>query len=98
MGDRVLVRRVRFESSPHKLVDKWEEGVYVVTKCVEDLPVYDVIKEGYPQGKTRRLHRNLLLPIGEVTTHTDMTKSKPSVRPKEDKRPEERVADTDSSS
>ena len=36
--------------------------------------------------------------MGEVTTHTDMTKSQPSVPPKEDKRPEERVADTDSSS
>ena len=64
-GDRVLVRRLAFDGK-HKIADKWEEEAYqVVSQPNEELPVYGVRKENQ-QGPTRTLHRNLLLPIGEL--------------------------------
>lgn len=41
VGDRVLVRNLRFRSK-HKLADRWEPTVYVVTKRMGDLYVYVV--------------------------------------------------------
>ena len=61
-GDRVLVRRKHF-TERHKLVDHFEPGVHVVVdRPNEDIPVYRVKPEN-GQGKTRVLHRNLLLPL-----------------------------------
>ncbi|XP_023819343.1 uncharacterized protein LOC111948807 [Oryzias latipes] len=62
-GDRVLVRNVRSRGK-HKLKDVWEECVYVVVDQVGDLPVYTVRPETDPSGRTRTLHRDLLLPCG----------------------------------
>lgn len=63
VGDRVLVKRVAFDGR-HKLADKWEEEVYEVRdKPNEDIPVYVVRRED-GDGRTRTLHRNLLLPLG----------------------------------
>ena len=66
IGDRVLVKRLAFPEGKHKLSDRWEEEVYVVIGQMDpDLPVYDVKKENNPRGgRSRRLHRNHLLPIG----------------------------------
>jgi len=62
VGDRVLVRRVKFDGK-HKLQDFWEEEVYVVIRQKDPaLPVFDVRRED-AVGKVRRLHRNLLLPL-----------------------------------
>jgi hypothetical protein len=62
VGDRVLVRRVRFDGK-HKLQDYWEEEVHVVVQQKDPgLPVFDVRREDRT-GKVRRLHRNLLLPL-----------------------------------
>ena len=79
VGDRVLVKRVRFKEGPHKLEDRWEEGVYEVVAVPEGKTgVFDVRKEGSPKRKTRRLHRNLLLPIGSITPEVSVSdKSKP---------------------
>jgi transposase InsO family protein len=68
VGDRVLVKRFYFPEGKHKLCDKWEEEVYVVVGRMDpDLPVYDVRREHNPKGgRTKRLHRNHLLPIGCV--------------------------------
>ena len=64
-GDRVLVKILAFEGR-HKLSDKWESDSYVVlTKPNPDIPVYDVQKES-GKGRIRTLHRNHLLPIGEL--------------------------------
>jgi transposase InsO family protein len=64
VGDRVLVKKVYFGEGKHKLADKWEENVYVVVKKKDGFPVYDV-KPEVGKGRTRRLHRNMLLPIGK---------------------------------
>uniref|UniRef100_A0A3P9ITK5 Gypsy retrotransposon integrase-like protein 1 n=1 Tax=Oryzias latipes TaxID=8090 RepID=A0A3P9ITK5_ORYLA len=62
VGDRVLVRNVRLRGK-HKLEDKWEHDVYVVTKRAGNLPVY-TIKPETKDGPSRTLHRDLLLPCG----------------------------------
>lgn len=62
-GDRVLVRNVRLRGK-HKLEDKWEKDIYVVVKRAGDLPVYTVRSEVDSSGRTRTLHRDLLLPCG----------------------------------
>ena len=62
VGDKVLVRKVRFEGT-HKLVDKWEKDVHVVlSQPNKNIPVFDVQPEN-GVGKVRKLHRNLLHPF-----------------------------------
>ncbi|KAK7912647.1 hypothetical protein WMY93_012858 [Mugilogobius chulae] len=75
VGDRVLVRNVKLRGK-HKLADKWESEVYIVTKKAGTLPVYTV----HPEGKdrpVRTLHRDLLLPCGYLSPST-----KPSEMPR----------------
>uniref|UniRef100_A0A3B3SXZ0 Gypsy retrotransposon integrase-like protein 1 n=1 Tax=Paramormyrops kingsleyae TaxID=1676925 RepID=A0A3B3SXZ0_9TELE len=61
-GNRVLVRNFREKGGPGKLRPFWEEQVYVVAqRKYQDSPVYEVRPES-GKGKTRILHRNLLLP------------------------------------
>ena len=62
-GDRVLVKVVAFEGK-HKLADRWDHDPYVlISQKNEDIPVFVVRKEN-GEGRTRTVHRNLLLPIG----------------------------------
>ncbi|KAK3104940.1 hypothetical protein FSP39_013542 [Pinctada imbricata] len=70
VGDRVLVRIVKFDGR-HKLMNRWEEDVYLITaKPNPDVPVYKVKKEN-GSGKVRTLHRNLLLPVGSRALDDD---------------------------
>lgn len=62
VGDRVLVRNLRLRNK-HKLADRWEPMIYVVTKQKGDLPVYSV-KPEREEGPLRTLHRDHLLPCG----------------------------------
>ena len=65
MRDRVLVRNVGVRGK-HKIADRWEEEVFVVLgKPDPEIPVYTVKQEN-GKGRTRVLHRNLLLPINHV--------------------------------
>jgi len=64
IGDRVLVRKLHF-SGKHKIADRWESAIYVVTDHPnKDVPVYVVKPEVGGRGRT--LHRNHLLPIGRM--------------------------------
>ena len=60
-GDRVLVRNLTPRGGPGKLRSHWEEEAYVVVDQKGTNPVYTVVPEGH-KGKSRVLHRNLLLP------------------------------------
>ena len=63
VGDKVLVKVVKFDGR-HKLMNRREEDIYLITsKPNPDVPVYEVRKEN-GSGRSRVLHRNLLLPVG----------------------------------
>ncbi|XP_067670212.1 uncharacterized protein [Haliotis asinina] len=92
-GDRVLVKVVAFDGK-HKLADKWEQDIYVILDQPNpSIPVFVLGKEN-GQGRTRTLHRNLLLPIGSLPHSAPVPKPrkckppqpKPTVRqtPRED--------------
>jgi hypothetical protein len=64
-GQRVLVRNVGLKGR-NKLADRWKQDVFiVVSQSDDDIPVYQVKLE-VGRGKHKTLHRNLLLPIGEI--------------------------------
>lgn len=70
IGDRVLVKIVAFEGQ-HKLADSWEQDPYIVIgQPNENKPVF-VVKKENGEGRTRTLHRHLLL-------HIDILKDTPT--------------------
>jgi hypothetical protein len=57
------VKEVSFDGK-HNLADTWEKVPYVVVdQANSEIPVFTVIRE-HGEGRTRILHRNLLLPVG----------------------------------
>ena len=73
-GDRVLVKNVRVRGK-HKIADRWENEVYIVTKRAGSLPVYTVKPENKDRP-VRTLHRDLLLPCGFLSTPAMQVKQK----------------------
>ena len=65
VGDRVLVKVVAHDGR-HKIADKWEQDPYhVIRQPNSEIPVFVVQRED-GSGPERILHRNLLLPIGQL--------------------------------
>ena len=61
VGDLVLVKQTAWKGR-HKIQDRWKSGEYqLVGQPTPDVPVYSV--KSVAGGKTRVLHRNLLLPL-----------------------------------
>ena len=61
VGDLVLVKQTAWKGR-HKIQDRWESGEYqVVGQPTPGVPVYSV--KSIAGGKTKVLHRNLLLPL-----------------------------------
>ena len=61
MGDLVLVKQTAWKGR-HKIQDRWESEEYqVVGWSTPGVPVYSV--KSVAGGRTRVLHRNLLLPL-----------------------------------
>ena len=68
-GDRVLVKNLGIKGK-NKLGDKWGKNPYIVVEQPNvDLPVYKVRPE-VGGGKSRTLHRNLLLPCNFLPRYT----------------------------
>lgn len=57
VGDKVLIRNVGLKGK-NKLVDKWDELIYIVKEKIFDLLVYKVKIEG---SRMWILYRNMLL-------------------------------------
>jgi len=76
-GDLVLVRNVT-QRGKQKIADKWEDVPYVVIDQPNtEIPVYDV-KKDQPHSKCiRRVHRNLLLPLGITEQHQNKEQKAP---------------------
>ena len=73
-GDRVLVRNMTERGGLGKLRPYWEQEIYVVTQKRKDMPVYEV-KPETGIGRSRVLHRNMLLPCSYLPAET-LTPSK----------------------
>lgn len=63
-GDRVLVRNLGMKGK-HKLENRWNDIPYIVLEQLSNLPVYKLkLQNGI--GKVKTLHRDNILPIGEL--------------------------------
>ncbi|XP_068115048.1 uncharacterized protein [Hyperolius riggenbachi] len=82
-GDRVLVKNLTPRGGTGKLRSHWEENIHVVIRQVgKDLPVYE-IKPEQGRGRSRIMHRNLLLPCDYLPLEVQ---PKPPVKQKERKK------------
>lgn len=71
-GDRVLVRNLTPRGGPGKLRNHWEDVVHTVVRQVsKDIPVYE-LKPERGKGRSRTLHRNLLLPCDHLPLETSL--------------------------
>ncbi len=72
-GDRVLVRNLGSEEAQESYGSYWEKAVYVVKEQVSNNPVYVIYPENSDRGKTRTLHRNLLLLVNDLPVEAPAT-------------------------
>ncbi|KAJ0069391.1 hypothetical protein NL108_004222 [Boleophthalmus pectinirostris] len=63
-GDRVLIKNLGLKGK-HKLENRWCDIPYVVMQQLPNLPVYK-LKPQNGDGKLKTLHRDHLLPIGDL--------------------------------
>jgi hypothetical protein len=85
------VKIVAFKEK-HKLADKWEQEPYkVLGQPNPDIPVFTVQRED-GEGRKRNLHRNLLLPVGDIKETPVKPVPKPRVRTLKPKSPQIRPA------
>ncbi|CAI5669490.1 unnamed protein product [Oreochromis niloticus] len=76
----MLVGNLGERGGPGKLRSYWENRIYVVKEQVSDNPVYVVHPEGNDQGRTRTLHRNLLLLVNDLPVEFPPRLTKPTLR------------------
>ena len=70
VGDRVLVKNVE-TGGPGKLRSYWEQRVYIIEKV--NGVVYTISDEGNTRRRWRVVHRNMLMPCGDVQITQEKT-------------------------
>ena len=75
----MLVRNLTDRGGPGKLRPHWEQQIHVVTQKREDMPVYEVRPENR-DGRSRVLHRNLLLPCSYLPIEIQIKRRKSKQR------------------
>lgn len=74
-GDCVLVRNLTPRGGTGKLRSHWEDVVHTVVRQVgEEGPIYEV-KPEQGKGRSRVLHRNLLLPCDYLPLEVELRKA-----------------------
>lgn len=74
-GDCVLVRNLTPRGGTGKLCSQWEDVVHTVVRQVgEEGPIYEV-KPEQGKGRSRVLHRNLLLPCDYLPLEVELRKA-----------------------
>ena len=66
VGDRVLLRNLSERGGTGKLRSHWEDTVYVVTKKAENIPVFDIKPLNGKNTKSKRVHRNIIMPCSQL--------------------------------
>lgn len=67
VGDKVLVRILKFDGK-HKIADKFEKEIYEVIKQQnKDIPAFDI---KFPDGTVKKLHRNHLYLLSFIDSET----------------------------
>lgn len=68
-SEHILIKNSTPRGGPSKLHNFWEDTVHVlVTQMESDLPVYEVRPEK-GKGRSRALHRNLLMSCDHLLLH-----------------------------
>ncbi|CAI5668147.1 unnamed protein product [Oreochromis niloticus] len=71
LGSRVLVRNVVERGGPGKIRSYWEDNIYIIKRQKgQDSPVFELEPEN-GKGRTRILHRNMLLPCDFLPLQAD---------------------------
>ena len=79
-GDRVLVRNLSERGGPGKLRAYWEDKIHIVVRRLStESPVYEV-KPEKSEGRSRTLHRTLLLPCDYLELDPDTREKTNDVR------------------
>lgn len=75
--DKLLVRNLGERGGPGKLQSFWENKTYVVKEQISDNPVYVI----YHRGRSKTLHRNLLLLSNDLPVQFPQQPTKPTSQP-----------------
>ncbi|KAL6471946.1 hypothetical protein MHYP_G00205960 [Metynnis hypsauchen] len=87
-GNRVLIRNLTPRGGTGKLKSYWEEGVHVVIRQVgKDVPIYEV-KPEQSRGRSRVLHRNLLMPCEHLPREPEPKLNSERQKPEQKKKRE----------
>ena len=68
VGDSVLLRNLSERGGTGKLRSHLEDTVYVVTKKAENTPVFDIKPLDGKNTKSKRVHRNIIMPCNHLPT------------------------------
>ena len=76
LGDRVLLRNNLKRGDSGKLRSHWEDIIYIVTKKADNISVYNTKSKHCNNVKTKRVHRNIIMPCNLLPANEYKKKKK----------------------